>query len=84
MANRHSSDLGGLPEDVQYDQTPLSGAQYHQQLSSVAAPGKKLLSPTTMDTKNAISELTKAKENNNVGMISVHGWMHAQAGQSQV
>jgi len=57
MANRQNQapppGLGALPEDAQYSydqQTPLSGAQYQQQLSSMA--GKKLLSQSTMDAQS--------------------------------
>uniref|UniRef100_A0AAV1V559 PH domain-containing protein n=1 Tax=Peronospora matthiolae TaxID=2874970 RepID=A0AAV1V559_9STRA len=78
--NWHAPEgLSALPEDErQYDQTPLTSHQYHQQLSSAAAPGKNLLSPATMNVQNAISELTKVKEREDRGKISVHGWMHKQ------
>ncbi|EGZ11953.1 hypothetical protein PHYSODRAFT_250698 [Phytophthora sojae] len=40
-----------------------------EQLSTQAAPAKKLLSQETMDMQTAISELTKAKEHEDLGKI---------------
>jgi len=81
-----SSGLNALPEHDQYNQTPSTG-QYHQPLDSemgFAASNGELQqalfkrTESSDDTQKAISELTKADENEAIGRITVHGWMHKQ------
>uniref|UniRef100_K3WNF4 PH domain-containing protein n=1 Tax=Globisporangium ultimum (strain ATCC 200006 / CBS 805.95 / DAOM BR144) TaxID=431595 RepID=K3WNF4_GLOUD len=70
-----------IPEDEMYNNTPQVGA-YHQQQSAgfdqQRMPLVKAMSSMNDEAQKAISELTKAEENEALGKISVHGWMHKQ------